>query len=966
MTLDVNDNESGTKLHHPGLTSLEILEVVGLSGASYANSFEEWDLIADSFYEMTWYGLDYWQPITGELIDPAFGLDPRFLEGGGLYYQSDAFPGSGLDAIFPGMAEAIIFKDTRSDTIVLAFRGTADGVPLTTGSPGDWGAVSQNLHYDAYAPLLEALNLYLDANDIDRLLVTGHGLGAAMVEFFMADNPDGTVAGVQYEAVAVASPQASFASDSRVLNIGHEGDIVYSIVGTRNANAVEQLHVIFDENFFGDISDVGNQHGIGVSYLHSTYVLLGSQFYGETTRDSRVIVSLTADRDALEEAVTDMFSDGPSLVLGRDEEVTREDGVTVSADDVLIAGDGNDWLEGFGGDDTLIGDVGLFGSRGGDDTMAGGEGADVFQGTPEQLDGDYIVDLDFGDRIALIGESLRQQDVSHDGDIITIVTDEGFRGVFDPLVTINATVPKGGRLVVLDEVPEGGGALIEVQPYVGQDITFVIDTTGSMVDDIDAVKRGAWEIVDAVFDTDRGLLGSRIAVVGYNDPYTETFLTFTDQANPEDRKYAALDAIYSITVSGGGDFPEAVNAGLLRALDGRAGEWREDAVARRIILFGDAPPNDPELADRVRALAADLGATLEGGISFRSVSDAIGVASFALAPATEGREPLSVQIFTIQIDVPNGPDPATTEAFTSLAEDTGGAAYRAATASDVVNVLLDVLAMPIYQITVDQAAVDEGHVGQRTVTFTVQRDNANYASEVTLSQSGTADAADASAAPTTISFAAGEFERQIEILISGDSEIELDETYQLTITSISEVAALGARSATVTILNEDPASTLRPYEGPVAYLEWEYFGTEGNDILIGTAGNDFIHGLGGDDAIDGGTGRDVIDGGTGSSFLTGGAGHDVFFVDSRVRGTSTWSTITDWEAGDELVLWGWVQGTSRGTWVDNAGADGYRGRTFHADMDGDGSIDASVTWTGLSAAQVPSANLDFDGLAWFR
>jgi len=67
-----------------------------------------------------------------------------------------------------------------------------------------------------------------------------------------------------------------------------------------------------------------------------------------------------------------------------------------------------------------------------------------------------------------------------------------------------------------------------------------------------------------------------------------------------------------------------------------------------------------------------------------------------------------------------------------------------------------------------------------------------------------------------------------------------------------------------------------------------------------------------------------------------------------------------------LAMWGWRQGTSRSTWVDDAGTDGYRGPTFHADIDADGTIDASVTWAGLTAAQVPTANLDFADLAWFR
>jgi hypothetical protein len=64
------------------------------------------------------------------------------------------------------------------------------------------------------------------------------------------------------------------------------------------------------------------------------------------------------------------------------------------------------------------------------------------------------------------------------------------------------------------------------------------------------------------------MIDSRIAVVGYKDPTTNTFLSFTDQPKIEDRKTAALQAINSISVGGGGDIPEYVNSGLIRALSG--------------------------------------------------------------------------------------------------------------------------------------------------------------------------------------------------------------------------------------------------------------------------------------------------------------------------------------------------------------------------------------------------------------
>ena len=121
----------------------------------------------------------------------------------------------------------------------------------------------------------------------------------------------------------------------------------------------------------------------------------------------------------------------------------------------------------------------------------------------------------------------------------------------------------------------------------------------------------------------------------------------------------------------------------------------------------------------------------------------------------------------------------------------------------------------------------------------------------------------------------------------------------------------------------------------------------------------------GDDAASGLAGNDIIDGGSGSSFLIGGGGDDEFYVDGR-GGTVTWSTITDWQAGDHLGLKGWQPGVSQATWVDHAGTAGYEGATLQADLNGDGVTDTSITWTGLSPGQIPvSTTAHADGMLWF-
>ncbi len=144
------------------------------------------------------------------------------------------------------------------------------------------------------------------------------------------------------------------------------------------------------------------------------------------------------------------------------------------------------------------------------------------------------------------------------------------------------------------------------------------------------------------------------------------------------------------------------------------------------------------------------------------------------------------------------------------------------------------------------------------------------------------------------------------------------------------------------------------YSGPVSYLEYELIGKEVDEVYYGSSNNDFLSLKGGDDAADGGLGDDVLDGGTGSNFLIGGGGNDTFFLDGR-GGSVTWSTVTDFSA-DEVNIWGWVDGVSTLLATDPyAGADGFKGATFHYDLNNDGEIDTSITFSGLSIDQVPNS-----------
>jgi Ca2+-binding RTX toxin-like protein len=391
------------------------------------------------------------------------------------------------------------------------------------------------------------------------------------------------------------------------------------------------------------------------------------------------------------------------IVIGGDGNDTLTGTAVASAVDEIYGGEGNDRLGGFVGDDQLFGEAGadtLTGGNGndtlnggdGNDELDGGLGDDLFiggKGNDTLNGGAFILGLFEGNDRASYSGSFSDYDIEFlQGDAVRITDNVANRDGVDLLNGID-------QAVFTDRT-------VDLSP--GQDIAFVIDTTGSMGDDIAAVKASASDIIDAIFDIDRNLLDSQVSVVGYNDPATNTFLSFTEQTKVEERKVAAINAINSIRVGGGGDFPEAVNAGLIRALSGGAGQWRSNADVRRIILFGDAPPKDTALRSQVLSLAANVGVgvsgsasaalSIAGEIETSDVAEGLTVTRFALDTTDEvTNDPISVpvEIFTVLI----GSDPTTRADFQGLADATGGQAFNAANASEVVAALLEAIETPI-------------------------------------------------------------------------------------------------------------------------------------------------------------------------------------------------------------------------------------------------------------------------------
>lgn len=142
------------------------------------------------------------------------------------------------------------------------------------------------------------------------------------------------------------------------------------------------------------------------------------------------------------------------------------------------------------------------------------------------------------------------------------------------------------------------------------DMVLLIDTTGSMRDDLSAMRSAAAGMMATAFSRSGK---TRMGVVYYKDKTPDcSYVTKLELGLTEDKGDVA-GALARAKVDCGGDFPEHVYAGIHRAATGMA--WRPDA-AKVIVLIGDAPPHD-DYGDVTRGMA--IGAAKSRGIGVTSI-----------------------------------------------------------------------------------------------------------------------------------------------------------------------------------------------------------------------------------------------------------------------------------------------------------------------------------------------------------
>ncbi|MDP1930806.1 MAG: hypothetical protein Q8L60_05055 [Gammaproteobacteria bacterium] len=175
-------------------------------------------------------------------------------------------------------AEAIVAAATYNGhrTLAVGFRGTNDNE--------DWRQDFQNIneHFDLFAPLVTALNAVAARGEFDLILATGHSLGGAMTQMFMAD-----YAGISPAyAITTGSPgylQEKPVADSRIINYQVTDDPIVYLGGSR-ALVGQTLSSPFGALMVNQLaSSLSSSFGFPASTFTSSIPYLTQNYYNRGT-----------------------------------------------------------------------------------------------------------------------------------------------------------------------------------------------------------------------------------------------------------------------------------------------------------------------------------------------------------------------------------------------------------------------------------------------------------------------------------------------------------------------------------------------------------------------------------------------------------------------------------------------------------------------------------------------------------
>lgn len=351
------------------------------------------------------------------------------------------------------------------------------------------------------------------------------------------------------------------------------------------------------------------------------------------------------------------------------------------------------------------------------------------------------------------------------------------------------------------------------------DFVFLIDSTGSMGDDINKVKESALKLVGKLMG---GGSEVRVAVADYRDhpqhtKYSSDYPFRLIQSFTSDSS-AVISAINSITVDGGGDSDESLYTALFHCLSNNGkeiGQWRKEAT-KTIMWMTDAGAHDPDYEGHTRAeiarLANEVCAETKPGYKTLMAK--------TMLMAADGASGSSAGVALYPV-LTSSSSSSVRGAYSELAEATGGKLNEVASFDSVVEAISDVVGDVERRNGIAASSVKSSE-SAKSVTLLVYGGNASAPSSVEYwVLPGTAKANKDYKAlkkyPGKISWRPGEVGyKELTVSLKADKTLESDEFFTVVLANAKNMGLTGNTICRVTLRDSNVSGSLSSAVGNVA------------------------------------------------------------------------------------------------------------------------------------------------------
>ncbi|HUH02022.1 MAG TPA: vWA domain-containing protein [Kofleriaceae bacterium] len=187
-------------------------------------------------------------------------------------------------------------------------------------------------------------------------------------------------------------------------------------------------------------------------------------------------------------------------------------------------------------------------------------------------------------------------------------------GLTSPELQVTAACGQS-RLETRASVVEGEGVINVTLPApralparLSVEVAFILDTTGSMSEEIAAVKETLVQVAGQLDSLGADIRVGMVAFKDRGDSYVTKVYPFSSDLG------AFIRQTREVAAQGGGDMPEAVNEGLEVAI--KQLDWQPQGTVRLAFLIGDAPPH----VGRGPSYAASARAAVARGIQIHTIA----------------------------------------------------------------------------------------------------------------------------------------------------------------------------------------------------------------------------------------------------------------------------------------------------------------------------------------------------------